>query len=161
MDEVPIRPMTQSTKQGDFVTYIDSKSIVSYVSFRFTTSPPPSIQLQVYYCGANSTPLIDGFLVQKNSAKVELYFLQITVSQHKKNRSASGQELVKAIVDKVKMMFVTGRDQLSISFVMIQPQFGNHTATTWELPRLDTLDYDVYHCYLNLPPSTPALVRRL
>ncbi|KAJ4500156.1 hypothetical protein C8R41DRAFT_863479 [Lentinula lateritia] len=85
-----IHPMMQSTEQRNFVTHtFDSTSIDTAFSLcrsyrcGFTTSPPLSLNLQTYYHGARNTPLIDGFVVQKKGAIVNLYFLQITVTQQR------------------------------------------------------------------------------
>lgn len=169
IENLDICLMTKGAKQGDFYTYKLGESPQSLsVNFRrsfrhkFTTSVPPQIDLQNYYQGSRTTPLIDGFIVRQGTRNVELYLIQITVTQYKKNRSASGKALVDAIAAKVTARFATKSKPLRIFFVMIQPTFHDkaralHTdlSPAWQLP-ISTEPYRVYHCYLGLPTVAPA-----
>jgi hypothetical protein len=60
---------------------------------------PPTIELNVYYQGGRTTPLIDAFFVQKEEGGDQpiLYLVQLSISKKKESKAPAGQALVRDI----------------------------------------------------------------
>jgi hypothetical protein len=167
-DSLDIHPMQEKHRNGNMVTYERKPppSLPITVRFRrsyrisFSSSPPANIDSQNYYQAARNTPLIDGFIVQHDDEKVQLYFIQISVSQQKKSKAPSGPQLVCDIAKAVKKKFLAGGHEhkqrdFDVHFVLIHPSFSMENDPTWQLPSM-ALSYKVYHVLLGLPTTPPA-----
>lgn len=150
--------------ESPFVLYNRTASMLE-VDFKrehttsFTYTAPHNIELDHYYRGCRTTPLIDGFLVHREKGKFFLYLIQITTSEKKESLSlVKGPALVKTIVQNLKLK---SRLPVKLRFVLIGPTAdisGAERLQTWKLPshRHFHSPYEVYAGTIPIPHHPPG-----